>query len=109
MVPAAVIFAGWIAGLGGAGVLIRRDYMPMLACAMMAWTASHLPVALIALAPGAAPAAVAGGQVLFLAYAAAAIRTVMGTNWGQAVGATLLASIAMVAGQFAYSIVGNGA
>jgi Tfp pilus assembly protein PilF len=107
-VPSAVVFAGWIAGLGGAGVLLRRDYMPMLACAMMVWTASHLPVALLALVPGAAIAAIIAGQLLFLAYSAASVRTVMGTSWGQAVGTTLLASIVMVAGQFAYGIFGGG-
>ncbi len=117
-VPVAVIITAWWEGLGGAGVVLRRDYMPMLACALMTWAASNALVALAAMAVGAlggatlpamVPVMLYGfGQCVFLAYSMGSIRTVMGARWGHAVCVALAAWITMTVGRFAYGAFGNG-
>jgi hypothetical protein len=46
-VPAVLLVVTFSESLGSFGVVLRRDYGPLLTCSLMAWAAGHLPLALI--------------------------------------------------------------
>ena len=45
-VPCLILLAAISGASGSFGVVLRRDYGPLLTCGLMAWAASHLPAAL---------------------------------------------------------------
>ena len=89
-VPCLILLAVMSNSMGGFGVVCRRDYGSLLTCALMAWTAAHLPFALLglALSPlglGARTALVLWGlgAVGFCLLMALAIRTLFGINYSK--------------------------
>ena len=102
-VPAAIAAVNLFDSLGGTGVILSRDYMPVLVCALMGWTAALLPVALLRLALiplGLEIPLMAAGGLYFLFLAVCALRTVMGTSVAHAIAASLIAAAASAAGVF---------
>jgi len=49
-IPCLILLAVMTGSVGSFSVVIRRDYGPLLTCALMAWAAAHLPFALAGLA-----------------------------------------------------------
>jgi tetratricopeptide (TPR) repeat protein len=49
-VPCLILMTAMYGSLGSFSVLLRRDYGPLLTCALMAWAAAHLPFAIAGLA-----------------------------------------------------------
>src|SRR5262249_42023492 len=46
-VPGVLILGATVGRLGGVGIVLRRDYSPMLACAAMALAAAEVPLAVL--------------------------------------------------------------
>lgn len=103
-VPSAILALNSIDSLGGAGVILRRDYMAVLVCTLMAWAAALLPVSLLRIAylPSEfeAPLIVAGG-LYFVFLGAGAVRTVMGATIPRALIAIIIAVAASAVGNVA--------
>ena len=107
LVPA-MIAARAVSGYGSFGVLMRQDYLSMVMCTLMAWTAAYLPVAAILGAVffatgGHSSAHVAplfiAASVYFLALTALAARTNFGVTAGPAARlVAIAAAIAIVVG-----------
>ncbi|HEY4360618.1 MAG TPA: tetratricopeptide repeat protein [Bryobacteraceae bacterium] len=109
-VPMAALIIAWWDALGGAGVILRRDYMPLLVCCLMSWSAAYLPAAiLLALVPGGAAMVgiLVAGYLYFLVLAVLSVRTVMGTGAGHATAAVAGAWVAVGAATVLYSVVGG--
>ncbi len=107
-VPAAVVIIAYWAGRGSASVALQRDYAPMLACILLAWTAAHLPVVLIAfVVPQLVVTAQGAALVYFLVLATIAIRVIGGSTFGQAAGTAFGATAAAVGGYFAWDQLGG--
>jgi TolA-binding protein len=49
-IPCLILLAVMTGSVGSFSVVLRRDYGPLLTCALMAWAAAHLPFALAGLA-----------------------------------------------------------
>jgi TPR repeat protein len=105
-VPIAVIVVNKLEGTGSAGVVLPRDYMPMLVCHVMAFTAAVLPAAALEWIPGLTPEWVTIAALLYFAFLSVrAIRTVAGTGWGRA-SMTAVSALAVSAGAlYGYSFV----
>jgi len=103
-------------GFGSFGVLIRRDYLSLLMCTLLCWSAVYLAVAIaqgvVSYGSGArasihlVPVFVAAG-LYFLALTALAIRTALGTTLGSAIGLTLAGSAAAIVGTGFFGVVGS--
>ena len=65
-VPCLILLAAVYGSFGSFSVAMRRDYGPMVTCALMAWTAGHLPFVLAALALPALGLGVNSALVLWL-------------------------------------------
>jgi len=105
-----------VTGFGSFSVLMRRDYLSLLMCTLLCWSAVYLAVAIaqggvffgsvghtsIHLIPVFAAAA-----VYFLALTAIAIRTALGTTLGSAIGLTVAGGIAAVMGAGLFGVVGS--
>jgi hypothetical protein len=131
-VPVSVTLAARLEGSGSAGIALQRDYMPALVCHLMSWSVALLPVAALHWifpfrmivpevtaamtwrVPGAPAFLGAYSLVLFgvaalyfLFLSVCVMRTVAGTGFGRAAGASvggLLASAIMV---WVYYMAGN--
>ncbi|MCC6341591.1 MAG: tetratricopeptide repeat protein [Bryobacterales bacterium] len=106
-VPTAILAANLLGRLGGVAVVFERDYLAVLVCAIMGWSAAFLPLALlqILLRNVRVPLPLAAGLALwllaslyFLFLAACALRTAMGATMTQAAIACILAAIASILG-----------
>lgn len=93
-IPAAILAMVLITQTASFGVAIRRDFGPLLVCALTAWAASHLPFALAGLALdryglGANSALIlwAAAKIVFGLYMIVALRTVYGAGIGESAGA----------------------
>jgi tetratricopeptide (TPR) repeat protein len=101
-VPVTILVLLFLEHLGTFGIALRRDYGPLLACTFMSWTASHLPVALVAFA---VPLLKWGGAgllglwtiaTLYFAFLmVCAVRTVFGIGFGKAVIAISLSWVSL--------------
>src|SRR5215468_7181225 len=80
-VPGVLILGAVVGRLGGVGMVLQRDYSPMLACAAMAMAAAEVPLAiLIRVIP---PQYALGGAVAYFAVLMFfAVRTVFGLDNG---------------------------
>ncbi len=113
-VPVASLIITWWDALGGAGVILRRDYLPLLVCCLMSWTAAYLPAALaMLLLPGPIPAVAILGllgasYLYFLVLAVLSVRTVMGAGAGHATVAVGAAWVAMGVATVVFSMIGGG-
>jgi tetratricopeptide (TPR) repeat protein len=90
--PATILLLSIIGGIGNFGVVLQRDYGALATCALMAWTAAHLPFAVAGLA-------LSGQQIdpaiylifwltsglLFGVLMIFALRTVFGASYGAAI------------------------
>jgi hypothetical protein len=99
-VPACILVVTWLAPVGSFGVAFRRDYGSLLLCALFAWTAALLPVALVALgAPGpfwlVRPLVVLAGVLAFAVLMVPAVRTVFGVSRPIAAGVVVVAGFAL--------------
>jgi Tfp pilus assembly protein PilF len=116
-VPAIVIVTAQLEGSASPGVAMHRDYMPVLVCHLMAWTAAGLPLALAQWVPAIRHAVGAGGidlhtvvwiaaLALFGLLSVCIMRTVGGTGFGRAAGGFGGAAVASVAGFWLTSAIG---
>jgi Tetratricopeptide repeat len=87
---------------GSFGLVLQRDYGPLLACALMGWAASHLPFALAGLAldeaSGQAAIALAlwaVAKVFFAILMVCALRRVFGAKFVTATGAVCLSWVSV--------------
>jgi hypothetical protein len=107
-VPACIAIVSLWDHLGSLGVVLRRDYSPLLVCALMCWIAASIPGVLASfLAPAFSFWIHIAAELYFVALAAIAVRTVFGTDIGKAIGTVLGGLIATVAGYFAYETFGG--
>jgi len=131
-VPVSVTLAAQLQGTGSAGIALQRDYMPALVCHLMCWSAALIPVAALywmlpfrmivpemtaamtARVPGAPSFLSAYSLVLlglaasyFLFLSVCVMRTVSGTEFGRAAGASAGALLASAILVWIYSIAGN--
>jgi len=106
--PAAVIIsASWL-GRGSMGVALQRDYTPMLACVLIAWTVANLPILpLIWLAPQVLNIARVLAVVYFVILSAFAIQAVSGASAVQAISTSLGALALAIGGYFAWHLLGG--
>ena len=100
-VPGCLLVATLIAPVGTFGVVFRRDYGALLACALFSWAAAQLPFALLALAlAGRSWAAhlgfLAAGFLAFAVLMVLAVRVVLGVSTGIATGVTVLGSASLL-------------
>ena len=107
-VPACIaIISAWD-HLGSVGVVLRRDYSPLLVCILMCWAAANLIGAVAGLAGDEFTLYAHVPVVLiFLLLAAIAVRTVFGTGGGRAAGTVAGGFVAAVGGYFAYATFGG--
>ena len=97
-VPACIIIIAAWDGRGSAGVALQRDYAPLLACVLMTFAASHLPIVPFRfLAPQFMPWAQAAALACFALYSAFAVQAVSGATATHAFG-TALAGLAIALG-----------
>jgi len=89
-VPAAILIMTWWGSLGAFSTILFRDYLTLLVCGLMAWTAAYFPLAVVNGAllylnlPGHDhPALWWVAHLYFLALATCAIRTLLGTGFGR--------------------------
>ena len=94
--------------LGSVGVVLRRDYSPLLVCTLMCWIAANIPAWLASfLMPAVSFWIHIVADAYFLALAAVAIRTVFGSGVGKAIGTVFGGAAASVGGFYAYAIFGG--
>ena len=107
-VPACVlIIAAWD-GRGSPGVALPRDYAPMLACVLMTFAASHLPIVpVVFLAPQYLVWARVAALVYFAVLSSFAVQAVSGATPVHAIGTALGALIVAVGGYFASGSMGG--
>jgi hypothetical protein len=96
-------------------VMLRKDWLPLLNCLLLAAAAAYLPVAVVttgltfARIPGTPILIVAGlGHLYFLFLGVCCVRTMWGTSFGIATLATGLGCVAMLAGAVAFGMLGRG-
>jgi hypothetical protein len=107
-VPACIAIISIWDHLGSVGVVLRRDYSPLLVCILMCRAAADLPGAIAAsVAPALAIWIQLAVLLFFLALGSIAIRTVFGTGIGKAIGTVLVGSAATAGGYYAYEIFGG--
>jgi hypothetical protein len=94
--------------LGSLGVVLGRDYSPLLVCTLMCWIAASIPGVIAGfVAPVFASWIHLGVVLYFLALAAIAVRTVFGASIGKSIGTVLGGAAATVGGFYAYQEFGG--
>jgi tetratricopeptide (TPR) repeat protein len=115
LVPGVIVVRA-VTGYGSFSVLMRRDYLSLLMCTLLCWSAVYLMVAIaqgvVSYGSGARAsihlAGVFAAAVLyFLALTALAIRTALGTTLGSAIGLALAGSVAAIVGAGFFGVVGS--
>ncbi|HTB11793.1 MAG TPA: tetratricopeptide repeat protein [Bryobacteraceae bacterium] len=103
-------------GYGSFGVLMRRDYLSLLMCTLLCWSAVYLVVAIaqgvVSYGSGARASihvvgVFAAAAIYFLALTAIAIRTSLGTTLGSAIGLTAAGSAAAIVGAGFFGVLGG--
>ena len=107
-VPACIlIIAAWD-GRGSPGVALPRDYAPMLACVLMTFAVSHLPIVpVVFLAPQYLVWARGAALAYFAILSAIAVQAVSGATMAHAIGTALGGLILAVGGYFASDSLGG--
>ncbi|HYP08452.1 MAG TPA: tetratricopeptide repeat protein [Bryobacteraceae bacterium] len=83
MTPVAIaVVAAWD-GLGSTSIVLRREYLPILVCALLSWSAAYLPLGLVQFATHVQGLPVVG-HLGFLLLFAICLRTALGTSTLQA-------------------------
>jgi hypothetical protein len=93
-VPVAILLLTAIASLGGGMTVLFRDYMPVLAGLLFAWTVAFLPAAILGRVGVGTAVVQQGGFVYFLVLAVPILTTVTGASVPKA-------AVAVVAGTLA--------
>ncbi len=97
-VPGVLVLSAILGRLGGVGMVFQRDYSTLLTCTAMSWTASQVP--LILLAPVLPSAILVWVTLACYGYFALlmflAVRTVFGTENGVAAGVVSLSWLPLV-------------
>ena len=107
-VPACIAIISVWDHLGSLGVVLRRDYSPLLVCILMCWAAANLPAAIaLAIVPSFTVWIHIGLALYFLVLAAIGVRTVFGTGMGKAIATVVSGWAASVAGYYAYETFGG--
>lgn len=107
-VPACIAIISVWDHLGSVGVVLRRDYSPLLVCTLMCLAAANIPGAIARfIVPQFAIWIQAAVLVFFLALASIAIRTVFGTGIGKGIVTVLGGAAATAGGYFAYETFGG--
>jgi tetratricopeptide (TPR) repeat protein len=113
-IPLVILALTFWDNLGGFTTILFRDYMALLVCCLLAWTAAYLPLAIVndVLLAGHLPAYdhpalwwVA--HAYFLALSVMTIRTVFGTKFAHAIGAAGGGWAGAVGGLWLHSIFGG--
>ncbi len=94
-VPGLLLLAALVGRLGSAGMVLQRDYSPLLTCAGMAMAAAEIPFAILLqfLPPAYALAAIVLYFALLIYFA---VRTVFGVSNGTAAGIVSLSWVPLV-------------
>ena len=115
-VPVTILAITMWESLGGPMTILFRDYLTLLVCVLLAWTAAYLPLAAgrAILVFANAPASSHPGywwvsHLYFLSLSVCAVRMVFGTSFGHAVAAAAGGWAGAVGGLCLYSVVGGGA
>jgi tetratricopeptide (TPR) repeat protein len=110
-VPALLVLAR-VSGAGYAGTNAQNNYLPLATCAMMAWTAAHLPFAvagmLLSMQDLSGETYIAFwllSGLLFGVLMVFAVRTVLGMNYGAAVAIVAVAAFAFPLGMYVFRYV----
>jgi len=107
LVPAILLIRA-ISGFGSFGVLMESDYLALLNCALMSWSAAYLPVAVANLVGFARVFPIyLAASVYFTVLMALSVRTVFGTGLLAAAGMTVLGWGGAVLGGVAFAVVGS--
>jgi hypothetical protein len=115
VVPGIIVLRA-VSGYGSFSVLMRRDYLSLLMCTLLCWSAVYLVVAIaqgvVSYGSGARASihlvgVFAVAVLYFLALTALAIRTALGTTLGSAIGLTLAGSVAGIVGAGFFGVVGS--
>ena len=100
--------------LGGFSTILFRDYMALLVCCLMAWTAPYLLLLVVNIGLGAMrlpaynhPALWMAANVYFMVLVVMAARTLMGAKISHAAGAAGGAWMSAVGGIWLYGMFGN--
>jgi hypothetical protein len=108
IVPAGISLVVAFEPVGSFGVVFRKDYGSLLACATMAWTAAHLPMVPLSLAQIAPlPVLWTAGEILFVGLLACAFRTLYGAGWVNSAGMAVLSLASLPVGFFLYRTFGG--
>jgi Tfp pilus assembly protein PilF len=99
-VPCVLLLVTFSESLGSLGVVVRRDYGPLLTCSLMAWAASHLPFAVAGVVATRIGFGARTGLVLWSLSALCfgllmglVVRTLFGTRFFKALGLVCLAAL----------------
>jgi Tfp pilus assembly protein PilF len=110
MAPVSIcVVAAWD-GLGSAGVVLRREYLSFVICALIAWAAANLPFGILAAVAGSAvlvPGLSVGAHIAFLILFVICLRTALGTTTLHAIAAMVAGWIAMLGSVMVWPLVGN--
>jgi tetratricopeptide (TPR) repeat protein len=108
-VPLAILVMCAFAPIGSFGLVLRRDYGPVSTCVLMAWAAAHLPFAIVGIVlhsrsvdPVAYFSLWMASSLLFVVFAAFALRTVLGTGMVQAIAAAAIGLFGFTIGMYAF-------
>ena len=100
-VPCLILVTVFYGSVGSFSVVLRRDYGPLLTCALMAWTAGHLPfvllgLGLVSVGLGVKTAIVLWilGAVSFALLMAFGVRTLFGIDFKKSIPIVCLAALA---------------
>jgi tetratricopeptide (TPR) repeat protein len=104
--PAVILLRVLLSHSGSFSVLMRSDYLPLLLCLLMCWTAAYLPLAVASAVTGGIrlPVLYAISGAYFLALAAGSIRTLFGQSLLWASGVTLGATVIGVGAMTLFSV-----
>jgi tetratricopeptide (TPR) repeat protein len=112
-VPLLIILTVLLGGLGRIGLIFQRDYGTLSTCAMLAWTAAHLPFAVVGVllySQSAIDGAVfltmwLASSLLFGVLMIFALRTVLGANYGAAIAVVSVSWLAFSLGIYVFRYV----
>ena len=111
-IPFVILLMSIFGNIGKFGVAIQRDYGTLATCAMMAWTAAHLPFALVGILLYSATIPplilfemwLASG-LLFGVLMIFALRVVLGANYGTAILVVCVAWLGFSVGMYVFRFV----
>lgn len=111
-VPCLLLIVTFSESLGSFGVIVRRDYGPLLTCSLMAWGAAHLPFALVGIVAtrigfGARMALVLWSlsAVCFGLLMGLVVRTLFGTRFVKALGIVCVGALSFAIQAKLFSVV----